>query len=196
MVKICRERCDSLGDAVLSRLQTSVSDLVSVEARYHKNCFTSITRVNVKSTCGRPLDNDKLHAFDQLCDWLESTDCDLLTLEELIEKSKSFTDIKAAYSEKYLKCKLQERYGNRIFFAEVNGRRNVICWRNMALFIVNEKWYADRRDNVEDDAKRVVVAAAKLIRAEIKESGCFTTDVYPTADSINDIQKLEAWIPT
>ena len=38
-----------------------------------------------------------------------------------------------------LKQKLHEYYDNFIFFAEVEGRGNVLCFRNMASYIINDK---------------------------------------------------------
>ena len=39
----------------------------------------------------------------------------------------------------------------------------------MANTIINDKWYEDRNSNVDDKAKRIVTAAAKLIKLHIKE---------------------------
>ena len=47
--------------------------------------------------------------------------------------------------------------GTMFFFAEVSSHRNVVCFRNMASYIINDKWYADRLSNMYDKAQRVVV---------------------------------------
>jgi hypothetical protein len=122
----------------------SCIDLVAAEARYHRNCNTNFACSTVHSQKRRPVDSANLDAFNKTCEWLESTDSDLLTLAELMEKSKFFTGMSIAYSERWLKCKLLERYGARLFFADIHGRKNVICWRDMASFFINEKWYSDR----------------------------------------------------
>lgn len=150
----------------------------------------------MQQTRGRPVDAGKNEAFEKMCEWLETTDCDLLTLSDLIEKAKCLSGLQETYCEDWIKSKLLQRYGTRIFFAEVNGRRNVVCWRNMASFIINEKWYADRCKNVEDDARRIVIAAAKLIRSQIREVQTYSTDYYPTGNSIKDVNKLTEWMPS
>ena len=36
-------------------------------------------------------------------------------------------------------------YEDFVFFAEVDGRGTVLCFRNMASCIVNDKWYSEIR---------------------------------------------------
>ena len=57
------------------------------------------------------------------------------------------------YTVKRLKQKLQEHYQEFIFFAEVEGRGNVVCFKNMAKYIINEKWYSEKKANIEDEAE-------------------------------------------
>ncbi len=56
---------------------------------------------------------------------------------------------------KRLKQKLQEHYKECIFFADVEGRGNVVCFRNMAMYVINEKWYVPKKIT-EDEAESVV----------------------------------------
>ena len=51
------------------------------------------------------------------------------------------------------------------FFAEVNGRKKIVCFRDMAGLIINDKWYEAKRDNIEYESERIVLAAAKTIKA-------------------------------
>jgi len=67
-----------------------------------------------------------------------------------------------------LKQKLQEHYQEHIFFANVQGRENVICFKNMAKFIINEKWQSFR-NSAEDKVEWIVSTAAKIICNEIRE---------------------------
>ena len=69
---------------------------------------------------------------------------------------------------KRMKQKLLEHFDDSTFFTEVGGCDNVVCFRNMAKHVINEKWYKGRKDSIEDEAERLVVAAAKLIKANIK----------------------------
>ena len=36
------------------------------------------------------------------------------------------------YSKKSLKAKLQQKLGDHVFFNEVNGKRNIVCFRHCA----------------------------------------------------------------
>ena len=76
-----------------------------------------------------------------------------------------------------LKQKLQEHYGECVLFAEVEGRENVVCFRNMAKYLINDKWYVGKRDDIEDEAERIVVTAAKIVRAAIRESDVMLTHI-------------------
>ena len=48
-----------------------------------------------------------------------------------------------------------------MFFAEAEGHENVVCFRNMAKYIINDKWYTGKKDNIEDEAEYIAVTAAK-----------------------------------
>ncbi len=62
------------------------------------------------------------------------------------------------YSKKRLKQKLQERYTNYIFFANVEGRDDVIRFRNMAEYIVSKQRDIKGND-AECEAERIVTTA-------------------------------------
>ena len=68
----------------------------------------------------------KSETFEKICGWLELNDCELLTLQDVTNKAKVLLpDNDEVYSEKWLKQKLIQRYGDHIQFNEVRGRRNV-----------------------------------------------------------------------
>ena len=50
-------------------------------------------------------------------------------------------------------------------FAEVNGRKTKVYFRDIAGLIINDKWYEAKRDNIEYESERIVLAAAKTIKA-------------------------------
>ena len=85
---------------------------------------------------------------------------------ELHSKMTKFADGFGVYTIKRLKQKLQEHYQEHIFFANVEGHENVVCFRNMAKFIINEKWHSSR-NGMENEAEWIVTTAAKIIRDEI-----------------------------
>ena len=118
-----------------------------------------------------------------LCIWLEvDSDAELHTLKELHDKMSSFAGEESVYSTKRLKQKLQERYGNKLYFSEVDGKPNVACFQGME----------ERRRDKEKDAERIVTTAAKVIMAEIRETK-YDTSNYPKTLDISDASS--DWIP-
>jgi len=49
---------------------------------------------------------------------------------------------------------------------ESNG--NVLWFRNMASYII-DMWHSEKKENIEEEAKCIVCAAAKITSAEIRE---------------------------
>ena len=203
MLRICDERCDEWAFEVQGRLLTC-GDLHAADARYHKKCHWSFSKltshgrtVNSKSVnIGRSADSDMSAVFNVICDTLENADAESVqTVDELVEQMKALSgDDDRAYSSKYMKQKLLERYGDNLFFADVFGRKNVVCLRNMAQRLINDKWYADRETDVAKESRRIVEAVAKLIKASIREAE-FDMDVYPLNDAIQNRVVAKGWVP-
>ena len=41
---------------------------------------------------------------------------------------------------------------------------------NMASWIISDQWYNNKRSNTDDEAKRIVETAAKLIKSDIRDN--------------------------
>ena len=52
----------------------------------------------------------------------------------------------------------------------------------------------NKKANIEDEAEHIVITAAKIIRAQIRDK-VFNSDSYPTNDDISNIEKSREWIP-
>ena len=197
ILEACDKRGDEWGVTVKQRLSNCI-DLVAEEAIYHRSCYmrlyfgkTSNTASSSSKGAGRSVDVEMLSCFDTLCVWLEKeADCELYSLQELHSKMSEMAGDDEVYCKKTLKAKLVEKYGQHIYFSEIDGRNDVICFRNMANFILTDKWYSGKKDNIDDESQRIVAAAAKLILAEIREHE-FSMETYPSNDDItsrdNDI---------
>ena len=201
------EQCHKRGDLWASEVQTRLHgciDLVAAEVVYHSKCFSrfmlnkeshQVSAGSDNKAQGRPEDHNMLQWFDMLCQWLESeAGAETYSLTELQNKMKEFSGNSEVYTVKRLKQKLQEHYKEFIFFAEVEGRGNVVCFKNMAKYIINEKWYSEKKADIEDEAERIVITAAKIIRAEIRDKE-YNLKSYPTNDDISSIEKSSEWIP-
>ena len=187
---------------IKARLQNCI-DLVAVEAFYHKSCHCRFyfnknnpSMPVADKLGGRPIDESMHETFMKLCQWLEKeSESELFTLDELHEEMQSISPRNGSmYSIKRLKQKLQDHYKELLFFAEFKGRKNVVCFRNMASFIINEKWYKERSSNVTDEVNRIVSAAAKLVREEIREM-TFDNTFYPLPSELKVSGNLD-WLPT
>ena len=194
LLECCDKRNDTWASEVKNRLCGCI-DLVAAEAVYHSNCYSRfVLPYTTSRIVGRPQDKKMSNCFDMLCQWLESNP-DTYTLTELHAKMIELSDDSAVYSVKWLKQKFHEHYEGSIFFAEVDGCSNVLCFKNiMAEFIVNDKWYAERKKDTKEELERIVTAAAKIIREEIRESE-FDLKSYPTNEDIADVSKGKEWIP-
>ena len=91
----------------------------------------------------------------RLCNWLENAG-DLHSISELYEQMISLapSNSEVYSSHQYLKKKLQEKYCEAIFFAEINGKSDVLCFRDTAGDIIRKYW--DERNNNTDHSIEIV----------------------------------------
>ncbi|KAK6179512.1 hypothetical protein SNE40_011847 [Patella caerulea] len=175
-----------------------VLTLVAVEARYHYSCYKDFTRPRRERKQGssnRPTDEAKNEYFAMLCQWLDKDgDAEIFSVDELWEKMCDLAATIDVYSKKWLKSLLKERYGEHIFFANIGGsRKEAVCFRIMASYIVNEQWYSERSGDSVTEKKRIMTAAAKLVREEIRERN-YNKDKYPDDGAIRDFSKMSDFI--
>lgn len=183
-----KERNDEWGDQVLGRLLIC-NDLVAEEAVYHTSCMNRFRlRMMNAGRKGRPLNTSMMEAYEKVCNWLENeTDCELYTLKEVHEKMSTFSDGDEVYTIKTLKNKLQETYKNHIYFSQLPGRENVICFRDMADRIIFEM------KKTQQTKSDIILAAAKIIKADIQEI-MKNTEYYPSVDDMKNEDSLK-WVP-
>ncbi|KAG1650221.1 hypothetical protein GQR58_028237 [Nymphon striatum] len=126
-----------------------------------------------------------------LCIWLDvEAGAEFYTLQELHTEMSEIAHGEDVYSVKRLKQKLLKRYQDYIYFAEIGGRSNVVCFRRMVDYILNETWYEERNQNKEREAEKIILTAAKLIMAEIREIK-YDSSVYPKDEEIHN--QNEQW---
>ena len=129
-----------------------------------------------------------------LCQWLE-VESELYTLKELKEKMLEFVgDEDNIYSVKWLKEKLKSRYGEYVFFADVEVRPDVVCFKRLAGYIINEQWYLSRKQSADDEAQRIVQLAAKIILGDIRAMK-FDNSTYPSSEDITNLDNWNKWLP-
>ena len=117
--------------------------LVAEEAVYHRICYQKfLSNEGESNPVDRSFNDDSNNAFHKLCLRLKSeAGTNLLTLDELQEQMEEFSESNEVYSTNWLKKKLKDRYSNHLCFVESKSRKNILCFKNMANYIVNGKWY-------------------------------------------------------
>jgi hypothetical protein len=88
-------------------------------------------------------DSQKMNRFNQLCDWLEVAENKLYTISELHSIKQDFAGKDDVYSERHMKDLLIARYSDHLVLSQVAGRNDVVCSKDMASSVLNEKWYSD-----------------------------------------------------
>ena len=76
---------------------------------------------------------------------------ELYSLGELHDKMQEPSGSDNTYTPKRLKQKLLDRYGDHIYFCEVERKTNVLCFGDMVNYILRS-WHANKMDNTEDEA--------------------------------------------
>ena len=88
------------------------------------------------------------------------------------------------YSKKHLLVRLKEKYGPHIYIGSLKGRKNVICFIDLVTHIVSDKWYDSQCDEDGSKAEKVVLAAATVIKAQLREMQ-HDMESYSTFDSFS-----------
>ena len=169
----------------------------AADAVYHASCFSNFTKVNIGRPVGRPVNKEAADVFDVICNLLGSSNsgCELYSVDELVERMNDlFGDPEIAYSVKYMKAQLLKRFGKGMKFSDVSGKKDVICFQNVAKRLINDKWYSDRESSVEKESQRIIDTAAQLIKAEIRKAE-FPLGVYPTDFFIRSQENVKGWVP-
>ena len=209
ILDVCRLRPnDENLTAVAHRVQ-NVIDLVAAKARYHKVCSSGFYKVKqsaeelevnrdekaqlheLERKPGKPKDLIATRAFDSTCDWLEST-AEPLFLHE-VEAYMANIAGDHMWSRRYIQEQLLERYGDHVEITN-EGYRNIVRLKDMARWIINDQWYRDRKPTYEEEKRRIVLAAAKIIKEDIREMN-YDKSFYPDEISIADPQEGKKWIP-
>ena len=93
-----------------------------------------------------------------------------------------------AYSVYHMKKKITEHFGDCIIISELNGKQNVITFKDTAGAILHDFYRRTVKGNKESETKMIIRTAAKLISGEMK--GIETNkEQYP---SPNDIMLMES----
>ena len=83
---------------------------------------------------------------------------------------------------------------DHVFFAEMKGKSDVVCLKNLADLIVNSLWHEKREKGWAKESERMINTAAKLILSD-NRSIFLERYIYPTENEISDIKTCESLLP-
>ena len=208
--KACKERNDQW--AVLGRLEYA-QDLHAADTVYHETCSVNFrtgksipiqyssesgnSAAKKSNQGGRPVDTVKSSAFMKVVHYLEEIDEEQTTVADLTQKMGEFLEETGVepYSVVYMKSKMQDHFKDKIVITTINGIDNVVTFKQTAQSVINEFYYKPREENYEEERKRIIETAAKLIKDDINSIDV-SSDVYPSSTEVSDIKEALNFIPS
>lgn len=213
IIETCNFRNDQWSVEVSGRLAFA-EDLPAADALYHQQCSVNFRtgrmlplQHDIENSLrleqhhllpGRPQHSERHNSFMHVISYLEENDDEQLTVGGLVNVMKQHLESsgsdEAPYSEKYMKKKLLEHFGEKVIIATVAGRSDVVTFHTTANAILQEYYGSSRKDNEVDEKMRIITVAAKLIASDIKALvPC--VDVYPSSTMIDSPEKALQYIP-
>ncbi|KAB0797138.1 hypothetical protein PPYR_08132 [Photinus pyralis] len=177
----CGVQNNELARQVYTRINSSI-DLVAAEGRYHKLCHDNFFKPLKVTPPGRPSDKLCDKAFSSLCSYInDNLEMCQFSLNDLHEKMESYlpTENKdCMWSKTYLKGMLIACYQDRINTAQV-GTNLILTFKEYAEKILSDQWYNSRNKDEESECVRIITAAAKILRENIRRQ-VYEINTYPT----------------
>ena len=207
VLAICHERADDWAEKVKARL-LFVNDLPAADAVYHQQCSVNFrTNKNIpaaqqkhpecssKTKLGRPIEDERTEAFLDVASFLEENDYEQITITDLVDvmKTKLLDSDYEAYSYNYMKQKLQQHFGDIIILTDINGKPNVVTFRTTARKVLQD-YYSQRKEDPEEEKIRLVEAAAKIIKEDIKSAQTLS-NTYPSCNVLQSSESCLEYLP-
>lgn len=209
VAKLCQERNDTWGKEVKGRLAFA-SCLHAADAVYHQSCsvnfrtFKDVPKQHASSsapkrTSGRPVNEETENAFQKAIAYFEDNDEEQLTVGHLVDKMQKCLDEGSglqAFSTRHMKEKLKKHFGDQIIITQLNGKPDVVTFRSNAATILFDFYKEQKQKDCQSDSMRIIQAAGKLIRSEIKSmEECAIGDTYPSNEQLADSAKALNYLP-
>lgn len=138
---------DDLHREIYKRL-SSANDLVSLYARYHKDCYTKLYNEykeklkTPKTTYAEKVDQ----AMEDIYDFLLSSDQCQFTMTQLIEAVENSDVIP---HEDTIKKRLINRFSDQIIISSRMGGTIYVCFSNNLYDIMTDAWYNNRKKKLK-----------------------------------------------
>ncbi|CAG2215125.1 unnamed protein product [Mytilus edulis] len=172
--------CGQLADAVIGRKRKSdvypvrtsevrgrlafVQDLHAADALYHQTCSVNFRTLKqtplafsppakkAKTQAGRKSSLSESFLF--AAKYLQQNEDEQITVADLVKKMSEHCGIDDAYGVQHMKNELQEHFGDKVIISEINGKPNVVTFRNTVRSILQE-FYEQTNTNRRIDEEKV-----------------------------------------
>ena len=110
------------------------------------------------------------------------------------EELQKISSDQEPYTQKYMKQKLVNHYGNEIVIADVAGRKDIVTFRITASAILQQLYSQSKANDAESENMRIIGVAAKLLRNDIKLAAT-CSDSYPICSELSSTENALECIP-
>ena len=204
----CAERGDRWGQLVQSRIQ-SVNDMHAADATYHQQYRVNFrTHKNIPSKRmtgtgqpaprkGRPVSEAQTAAFLKVARYLQDNDDEQITLTDLRQKMRqclleSGHNVEP-FTEKHLRQKLEDHFGDTIIVTCIRGKANVVTFRSTAEKILKQ-FAQNKEKDIEAEKLRQMKTAALLLLSDIKSMDA-SKENYPSSSDIASLDQNLTYLP-
>lgn len=187
ILKILTPLTDDYHREIFKRI-SSVIDLITLAAKYHKECYTKlINDHNKKSKEPTAKYTDKIDkAMEEIYNFMLSSDECQFSITQLMEAVKVSDIIR---HEDTIKNRLKSRFSDQIVISSRLGGTTYVCFSKNLYDILTDAWYKRRAKTVEEEETRLIDSASELIRRKIRNTICRMNE-YPASDQVfTDVNK-------
>lgn len=210
LIATCDKRNDKWGEEVKQRV-IATTDLIAAEAVYHHCCATNFRNLKpipqrhqeqpqkrIKLVTGRPVDDARNESFARVLEYFHESDDEQISISDLVKKMaeylKELDPAAEPYCNKWMRDKLLKHFGNRILICTVNGKPDVVTFSAKAQTILHDFYEDKKKDDPEAEKIRIIEAAAKMIKSDIKQ-GEPDQSCYPLAEDLSNIDDAVSVLP-
>jgi len=180
-------------------------ELIAAEAVYHQKCSTLFRTRKDRSdkgetpskvqNRGRQLNDQRKHAFKMVTKYIEQNGHLHISIQELTDKMKEHVDDASdVFVGKHMKMRLVDHFGDKIFIAELNGRKDIVSLSCSASKIIYDFHKEKQENDTEAEKSRIIQTAARLVQNDI-ESIEADTSKYPSSADLESVSKCVEYVP-
>ena len=98
------------------------------------------------------------------------------------------------YTTRYMKSAIEDHFGDKIIFAEINGIPDVTFSERVST-IISEFYDSPIGNDCQAEKMRILRTAVKLIKSEVKSMPSWKSE-YPEANQMSSVEQSLGFLPT